>query len=163
LSISESSRPVERQAGAIPFRLHKNRGLEILLVTSSNGEKWVFPKGGIPAGKTPMQQAATEVFEESGALGHVLAPSVGTFRMTKGGIDQEVEVFLFEVDDLSKDYPERFRRSRCWVAINEAPKMHGREEAKELFARALEMLRRLRVLSPAPSTSAEGQRLRDAI
>lgn len=128
------------QTAAIPFRHHPSRGLELLLVTSSSGDKWVFPKGSIEGGATGERQAAVECYEEAGVVGVVMGPPFGSFRYLKNERPRMVEVFLLEVLEVLRDYPERHRRLRRWCTAEEALRLHGRTEADEVLRHAVDLL-----------------------
>ena len=53
-----------RQAATIPVRDGR-----VCLVTSSNGRRWVLPKGQIDPGHTPAEAALVEAWEEAGLVG----------------------------------------------------------------------------------------------
>ena len=57
-----------RQSAVIPYRKRPN-GLEVLLVTSRKGTRWVLPKGVVEPGMTPAASAAREALEEAGIRG----------------------------------------------------------------------------------------------
>ena len=44
-------------------------GIEFLLVRTSDGKKWTFPKGHVEPGEAPWEAAAREACEEAGAIG----------------------------------------------------------------------------------------------
>jgi phosphohistidine phosphatase len=50
---------VYRQASVIPYRIHEER-VEIALVTSQGGKRWVVPKGSLDDGEDAMDAAIRE-------------------------------------------------------------------------------------------------------
>ena len=53
-----------RQAAALPIKAGK-----ICLITSSNGKRWIIPKGLIEPGQTAAENALQEAWEEAGLVG----------------------------------------------------------------------------------------------
>ena len=49
---------VYRQSAVLPYRF-SGGDLEVLLITSRKGKRWVFPKGIIEPGLTPQRSAAS--------------------------------------------------------------------------------------------------------
>jgi 8-oxo-dGTP pyrophosphatase MutT (NUDIX family) len=136
---------VLRQSGVIPFRLTE-RGLEVLLITttgsaSAGGPKWSVPKGGIDGGMTPQESAANEAFEEAGAIGKVLEPAVGSYEYEKSGRPAEVQVFLFEVREILDEWLESGMRERRWAPWDEARHSVSFKEVRDLIGRLPEFLR----------------------
>lgn len=108
-----------RQSGVIPFRISKN-GLQVLMITSSSGQRWVFPKGIIEPDLTPQESAAAEALEEAGAEGDVLPLSLGTYMRKKWGGTAKVELFPMSVTKVLDNWPEKYLRRREWLSIEDA-------------------------------------------
>jgi len=104
-----------RQAAAIPIRNNK-----ICLITSSNGKRWVIPKGLIDPGHTAAETALNESWEEAGIVGVLSQEPVGSYLYTKLGNTYHVIVFLLQVSEAAEDWPERELRQRVWVSIDRA-------------------------------------------
>src|SRR5947209_26152 len=104
-----------RQAGAIPVR----EGA-ICLVTSSNGKRWVVPKGLIDPGHTAGEAALQEAWEEAGLVGLLSPEPVGSYLYEKWGGTCHVTVFLMQVTEAADNWPERSVRQRRWVSPAEA-------------------------------------------
>ncbi len=100
------------QAGAIPVRAGK-----ICLVTSSNGKRWVIPKGLIEPGQSPGETALQEAWEEAGLVGVLQPEPVGSFLYDKWCGTCHVTVFIMEVSAVAGDWPERRLRQRDWVTL----------------------------------------------
>lgn len=118
------------QAGTIPFRLNPNGGLELLLVTSKSGSRWVFPKGRIERGRTGAEQAILETYEEAGVLGDLLLPGIGSYSYAKNGATHLVQMFLLQVDRVLDRWPEAAARHRSWLPLEAALSIQGRNEAR---------------------------------
>ncbi len=83
-------------AGAVAFRKNKDR-IEYLVVSSSNGQHWVLPKGHIEAGESPEGAALRELREEAGQEGEIVK-AVSEARYTKvKGERVAVRYFLVRV------------------------------------------------------------------
>ena len=86
-------------AAAVPVRRRTAGGLEFLLVRTSNGGRWTFPKGGVERGESMSQAAAREAREEAGVTGRVGSEPLGVYRYapSRNGSD-DVTAFLLEVE-----------------------------------------------------------------
>lgn len=101
-----------RQAGAVPVR-----GGRICLITSSNGKRWIIPKGVIEVGQTAGETALQEVWEEAGLVGSLSREPVGSYLYEKYGGTCHVTVFLMQVTEVAQEWPERELRERTWVSL----------------------------------------------
>ncbi|HXG10863.1 MAG TPA: NUDIX hydrolase [Gemmataceae bacterium] len=104
-----------RQAAAIPVK-----GGQVCLVTSSSGKRWVVPKGIIDPGKTAGEIALQEAWEEAGLVGLLHPEPVGSYLYAKYGGTCHVIVFLLEVTEAARDWPERALRQRDWLSPAQA-------------------------------------------
>ncbi len=108
-----------KQAAAIPYRVRKGT-LEVALVTSSSGKRWVLPKGCIDPGERAWEAAERETEEEAGLRGKVERRPVGRYTYEKLGATCEVEVFLMRVSEVLDRWPEVGLRDRDWFTLKEA-------------------------------------------
>ncbi|MBD1900338.1 NUDIX hydrolase [Trichocoleus sp. DQ-A3] len=120
------------QSAVIPYRI-KNGKIEVLLITSSTGKRWVIPKGMIEPFMTPQTSAAKEAWEEAGIIGQVLPTLMGTYEYQKGGGTCRVEVFLMQVKTVLEVWPEASFRKRQWVSVKQAVKRVEEAELKRIF------------------------------
>src|SRR5438552_3166198 len=104
-----------RQAAAIAIR-----GNKVCLVTSSNGKRWVVPKGLIDPGHTAAETALNEVWEEAGVVGVLGKDPVGTYLYNKLGRTYHVLVYLMKVTEAAEVWPEKSLRQRRWVSVEQA-------------------------------------------
>ncbi|MFE1746379.1 NUDIX hydrolase [Coleofasciculus sp. H7-2] len=116
----------------IPYRI-KDGKIEVLLITSSTGKRWVIPKGMIEPFMTPQASAAKEAWEEAGIVGQVLPTSVGTYEYQKWGGTCRVEVFLMQVETVLEVWPEASVRKRQWVSVKQAVKRIEEAELKRIL------------------------------
>ena len=99
-----------RQAAAIPVRNGR-----VCLVTSSNGKRWVPPKGLIEPGHTAGETALQEAWEEAGLVGTLDPEPLGTFVYDKWCGTCHVTVFLMHVSEMAQHWPEGDFRQRVWL------------------------------------------------
>src|SRR5947209_2806327 len=100
-----------RQAAALPLR-----GSRACTITSSNGKRWIIPKGLIDPGQTAGEAALQEAWEEAGLVGTLRPEPVGTYLYEKYGNTYHVLVFVMDVTEVLQDWPERALRQRTWVS-----------------------------------------------
>src|SRR5438045_2141993 len=99
-----------RQAAALPLR--KGR---VCLVSSSNGKRWVIPKGLIEPGQTAGETALQEAWEEAGLVGALRPEPIGSYLYEKWCGVCHVTVFAMDVTEMKQDWPERVLRQRIWA------------------------------------------------
>jgi 8-oxo-dGTP pyrophosphatase MutT (NUDIX family) len=121
-----------RQSGVIPYRVNGSE-IEVLLITSSNGKRWIIPKGWVPFWLTSARSAKREAWEEAGVKGTVITPAIGSYTTTKFGQLHRVSVFLMRVDVEVKNYPEASYRNRQWMSIDQAIQRVQNKKLKQLF------------------------------
>src|SRR5262249_4011743 len=122
-----------RQAAAIPVKAG-----QICLVTSSNGRRWVIPKGMIDLGMTATETALQESWEEAGLVGTVDPDPVGSYYYEKFGGTYHVTVFLLQVTDVAEDWPERGLRQRSWMSVTRALACLSDEGLREVVRKAVQ-------------------------
>lgn len=120
------------QSGVIPYRI-KDAKIEVLLITSSAGKRWVIPKGMIEPFMTSPDSAAKEAWEEAGVIGQVLPKAMGSYEYQKLGSKYQVEVFLLKVETVFEDWPEAKIRQRQWLSISKAVKRIEEAELKRIL------------------------------
>ncbi|HEX2943136.1 MAG TPA: NUDIX hydrolase [Rhodopila sp.] len=113
-----------RQYAALPF-IEENGETKVLLVTSRETRRWVFPKGWAEKGLSGPELARKECFEEAGVRGEVAPKKVGTYtymkRMADGReVDCKVDVFPMHVTQVLDAWPERGQRERRWFTLSQA-------------------------------------------
>lgn len=82
------------QAGGVVIRCD-GRKRRLLVVRSSDGRRWLFPKGHVKRGESLGHAAARETREEAGIVG-VERAFVGRARFTQAGRRVEVYYYLLE-------------------------------------------------------------------
>ncbi|HXV31939.1 MAG TPA: NUDIX hydrolase [Sinorhizobium sp.] len=132
-------RPARMQYAALCYRIRKKTGApEILLITSRDTGRWVIPKGWPMQGKRAHEVAEREAYEEAGVKGKVQKAALGYYlyqkRMDHGlQISCKVQVHALEVEDFSKNFPEKGARRLEWVDHQEAARRVDEPSLKELI------------------------------
>jgi 8-oxo-dGTP pyrophosphatase MutT (NUDIX family) len=110
---------IYNQSGIIPFRMN-NKELQVLMITSSSGRRWVFPKGIIEDGLTPEESAAQEALEEAGVEGDVIPRELGVYKRKKWGGTVCVKMYAMRVSRVFDSWDEDTFRKRAWLSVEEA-------------------------------------------
>jgi 8-oxo-dGTP pyrophosphatase MutT (NUDIX family) len=114
-----NDRVPEQQYGALPWR--RVAGIEILLITSRETQRWVIPKGWPMEEHTDAEAAAQEAYEEAGIKGSMATAPAGFYTYAKrvrgGGKTRcRVDVFTMEVTEILDLWPEAHQRRRQWFS-----------------------------------------------
>lgn len=110
-----------RQIAALPLFIKPNGAVDICLVTSRGGGRWIIPKGNPIRGLAPHEVAAREALEEAGLVGHVGKRCIGTFKFERirNGRNTTclVDVYALKVEKQMQTWTEMHERSvlRCNV------------------------------------------------
>lgn len=112
---------VRQQSGCVVFRYNRNFEYEVLLVKSSDGKDWVYPKGGVEKHLSSKASAAKEVYEEAGVTGQILT-MLGGYKYRKQGRDQNVVMYAMHYSQDTADWPEKGLRKRKWFSLKDARK-----------------------------------------
>lgn len=110
---------IYRQSAALPYRW-SNGELEVLLITSRGGKRWIVPKGIVEPGLSPQSSAAKETLEEAGVRGDVADDALGSYFRQKWGGTCEVGVYPLCVSEELADWPESGFRQRRWMSVPDA-------------------------------------------
>ncbi|MCO4316261.1 NUDIX hydrolase [Phyllobacterium sp. 21LDTY02-6] len=127
-----------RQVAALVYRL-KKQVPEVLLITSRGTGRWVLPKGWPQVGKTFVQSAEAEAYEEAGVRGETYPVPVGTYTYEKHDVcegengDFTVDVFPLLFERQEKKWPERGERRLDWFSREEAAQRVEEPGLKELL------------------------------
>ena len=130
------------------FRQHGNQvaalcwrtapALQVLLITSLNSRRWIFPKGWPEADLTLEESAAREAFEEAGIIGKINPSALGSYHYLKdrkdgGAMPCSVDVFALEVTTQLDDWPEKGAREIAWLPLAEATAKVGEPGLREIL------------------------------
>jgi phosphohistidine phosphatase len=120
------------QSAVIPYRTANER-LEVLLITSRSGRRWIVPKGVIDPGRTASESAANEAFEEAGVLGQIANAPLGEYLYEKWGGTCRVKLFLLKVETVLDEWPEGDARRGEWMEVERAAEIVKEKELKRLI------------------------------
>jgi 8-oxo-dGTP pyrophosphatase MutT (NUDIX family) len=125
------------QYGTIAWR-HEGGGIEVLLITSRETQRWVVPRGNVIKGLDPHMSAAQEAYEEAGVRGRVEPDRIGTYSYDKklrlGRIVRaKVHLYPLEVVEELDEWPERHQRQRQWFEPEAAAEAVAEPELKTLI------------------------------
>jgi 8-oxo-dGTP pyrophosphatase MutT (NUDIX family) len=129
-----------RQAAVIPYRIRKRR-IEMALVTTPGGKRWVVPKGSIDEDELASDAAIRETEEEAGLLGDLRRKPLGRYRVVRRDARFRVDVFLMRVTVVLDYWMESKLRHRRWMAVDEAAAA-VREEVRPLIRAAERLIAR---------------------
>lgn len=109
---------------ALPFLIEDGHP-KVLLVTSRETKRWILPKGKPEKKLRPPEVAAREAFEEAGVYGKISPEPFAVFdsvkRLDNGReVPIKIQVYLFEVNKVLADWPEKKERERRWATPGEA-------------------------------------------
>lgn len=128
------------QSAILPWRRKGRKNVEILLVTSRGGGRWIIPKGWPMSRKTLRESACQEAFEEAGVRGQAEATPAGTFVADKTdmfGRTRQIDVLVYpmEVEEELADWPEKLERQRRWHSPAEVGRAVQSPSLRELIDR----------------------------
>lgn len=126
-----------KQVAAVPFRFNERGELQVLLVTSRETKRWVIPKGWPWAGVAKFKAAAGEAWEEAGVIGNARKGRIGSYRYDKRkgerSLPVTVIVYLLEVSELARRWPEYGQRRRAWFSPEKAAEAVNEPELKDIL------------------------------
>jgi phosphohistidine phosphatase len=110
---------LHRQAAVVPYRIRKER-VEVALVTTSGGKRWIVPKGTVDDGERPRDAAIREAEEEAGLRGVVARKPLGRYFHVTGNGPCQVDVYLMRVTAALDHWLEDRLRRRRWMPLPDA-------------------------------------------
>lgn len=123
------------QSAVLPYRRVDGQ-IEILLVASRRGTRWVIPKGVKEPELSLRDSASKEALEEAGVRGRVDEEPIGHYEYEKWGGVCEVAVFPMEVSDsVPEDEWEENHRERRWVDAKEARRLIDEKALRKLVGK----------------------------
>jgi 8-oxo-dGTP pyrophosphatase MutT (NUDIX family) len=126
-----TSRP--RQAAAIPVCRTADGTLQVCLIRRRQAGSWGIPKGFLDPGDTPAEAALREAYEEAGINGRIVGEAVGTYTYSKAGSRYTVAVFVMEVSEEERNWPEAWLRVRAWHDLDAALSLLGAHPVSPLL------------------------------
>lgn len=130
---------IVRQVAALPYRFDEDGNVEVMLITSRGGGRWIPPKGNLMRGIAPHDAAAREAFEEAGVVGQVSAEPIGTFRAVKSNAEGasvalDITLFPLRVHKRLEDWPERGQRTVLWFEPDGAARVVKEKDLASLIS-----------------------------
>lgn len=107
------------QLGIVPYTFIDRR-LHLLLITSSSGSRWIFPKGRQEPDMTPHEVAVMEAVEEAGVLGTLRQDLRTRCQMLDG---RHLQLYAMKISKLLKSWPEENVRRRRLFPFSDALEM----------------------------------------
>jgi 8-oxo-dGTP pyrophosphatase MutT (NUDIX family) len=120
------------QAGGVVIR-RQGRRLRVLVIRSSDGVCWLFPKGHVERGESAEEAATREVREEAG-VDSTVRGFAGRVRYRRGTRRVEVSYYLLEYRRKVKASEDRDAR---WCTPGEARRLLSFEALKTVLRRAM--------------------------
>ncbi len=119
-----SARNSALQISALPCRT-RNGKLEVCLITSRGGGRWIIPKGWPESDLSHVEIAAQEAWEEAGLTGAVQPDLYASYAASKQlepgvGIPVRIDVYLLIEPEQAKQFPELGERKIKWLSIDRA-------------------------------------------
>ena len=124
------------EAGGIVFRRDSGQRRFLLVTATANPNHWIFPKGHIEEGETPVEAAVREVREEAGVETAPVAP-VGTAEFFYKGQTIQVEYFLLRYSSSASGGEHRESR---WCTLEDANNLLSFENTRNILNRAAAIL-----------------------
>lgn len=126
------------QVAALPWRRGADGALEVLLVTSRRSSRWIVPKGWPMRGRTHIEAAAREAYEEAGVQGEIEDRQIGRFDHVKnhpavGRLRSTILLFPLAVSNELDAWPEKGQRNRRWFPQEAAAKRVASPELSRLI------------------------------
>ena len=125
---------IYRQSAVLPYRW-RDGDLEVLLITSRGGKRWVLPKGIVEPGFAPAASAVKEAAEEAGVSGRAHPEPIGRYRRHKWGGTCDVAIYPMRVDEEREDWPEARRSAMFAYPVNRCTCLTGRSSSASTLAR----------------------------
>jgi 8-oxo-dGTP pyrophosphatase MutT (NUDIX family) len=129
-----SARFLPLQVAAVCYR-KRGSSFEFLLVKTTSGDKWTFPKGATARRLSHSEAAEREALEEAGAVGvidpehfHLYLQPKGDTRLPDRVQEFVVKAFMLEVTRTQP--PQEPNRNPTWFSVDDARRVlkRGREE-----------------------------------
>jgi 8-oxo-dGTP pyrophosphatase MutT (NUDIX family) len=133
-----SARFLPIQVAAVCYR-RRGASFDFLLVKTTSGDKWTFPKGATARRLSHSQAAEREALEEAGAVGvidsrhfHLYLQPKGDSRLSIGVQEFVVKAFLLEVTHTQP--PQEPNRNPTWFTVDDARRALARGRKKRYAA-----------------------------
>jgi len=142
-----NGRAIQQYAAICYRRMAESQAIEVLLITSRTGGRWIIPKGWAMDNRLPHQVAEREAWEEAGIvvtidydLGQIeeSRPPKSSSK-TKSGKREKAVYHFYEatVTSEEQEWPEKDKRQRQWMTYVQAwESLKERPELQEALNRS---------------------------
>jgi 8-oxo-dGTP pyrophosphatase MutT (NUDIX family) len=142
--LSDEATPPRKEAAAVCWKCRDGE-VQFLLVRTSGGDRWTFPKGGIEAGESSARAAEEEAGEEAGARGTVDEELLDTYVPSSEEEAEPVRAHLLNVEEQGQPrkkergfrHPEWFSAEKAIEALAEKRDERYAQEHRRLIEAAL--------------------------
>src|SRR5215510_12499386 len=129
-----SARFLTLQVAAICYR-RRGASFDFLLVKTTSGDKWTFPKGATARRLSHSQAAEREALEEAGAIGVIEPEHFHLYLQPKGdsrlrNVVQEFVVKAFMLEVTHTQPPQEPDRNPTWFSVDGARRALSRGREK---------------------------------
>jgi 8-oxo-dGTP pyrophosphatase MutT (NUDIX family) len=111
--------------------------VELLLVRTTKGKRWTFPKGHVGPGERPAEAAAREALEEAGVEGDVAATPFTHYRYPGTRADEDesvVAAYLLAVTEQRAPASGERHRNPTWVTPDRATRLLAEGDREPEYA-----------------------------
>ncbi len=128
------------QSAVLPYRLVDGR-VQVLLIASRKGTRWVIPKGVKEPELSLRDSAAKEALEEAGVRGELDAEPIGSYEYAKWGGVCSVAVFPMAVSEsVPESEWEESHRERQWITPEAAKELIDERALRKLVGKLAKRL-----------------------
>ncbi len=106
--------------GTLPYIIEEGM-LKVMVVSTRSNNGWIFPKGQPIIGKSEMEVALLEAYEEAGIRGTITGNPIVVPYLKKTGIYSMI-LYPMAITSVLKRWPEESERSRALLTPREAGK-----------------------------------------
>ena len=125
-------------AGAVVFRLTHGGPRYLLVEANGRRGRWVFPKGHLEDGETPVETALREVTEEAGVCARAIRRLRRVEQKQEGN---PISITYYLMAYAGRGRPLDKRRTR-WLALDEAIKVLDLEKSRRVLRSADRLITR---------------------
>lgn len=124
----------QRRVAVIPV-VKKNNKYKVCLVTSRYKRKWILPTGKHEKNLSDEKVAMLEAFEEAGVKGKIDKSFCKQLAVSSpsGKKKRKTKLYLINVDEQLKNWPEKKQRRRTMVNLKELHRYISDKKLKKLI------------------------------
>lgn len=112
------------RVGVMPY-VYANGSLHVVLILSRDGARWGVPKGRLKVQAGKKRTAVEEAWEEAGLRGRIHPKRHVDLIWIQKGKRLTLRLYPFEVESVSKSYPEKKCRQRRILPFEKARQVIG--------------------------------------